>query len=110
VPIAVSLSFQVVKSYEAYLPFPPGHPLLRKGRPSFISLLNQDTMMRFPLIVPERTDPAHRCVPQALARLGLPLNIAFEVGTIEAVKHYVSLGLGRAWSRASVFPQRTWAR
>jgi DNA-binding transcriptional LysR family regulator len=56
--------------------------------------LNQDTVMRFPLIVPERTDPAHSRVSQALARLGLPLNIAFEVGTIEAVKHYVSLGLG----------------
>ena len=49
--------------------------------------------MQYPPIVPEASDPAHSRTVQALADLGLPVNVAFEVGTTETVKHYVELEL-----------------
>ncbi len=95
-PMPESLVFHAVRTYEAYLLLPVGHPLLRRGRPAFKSLLNEQTVLQYPLIVPEQGDPANSRVVQALADLGLPLNVAFEVGTTEALKHYVGLGLGIA--------------
>ena len=91
-----SLVFHPWRSYEAYVLVPPGHPLIRGGIPKFQDLLSPSTLMRYPLIMPERGDPAHSRVAQALERLGLPLNVAFEVGTNETIKHYVEMGLGVA--------------
>ncbi len=91
-----SLVFYPWRTYEAYLLLPVGHRLLRGGRPPFQELVNYSTVMRYPLIAPERGDPAYTRISQALEQLGLPFNVAFEVGTIETVKHYVELGLGLA--------------
>ena len=91
-----SLVFYPWRTYEAYLLLPAGHRLLRGGRPPFQELVNYSTVMQYPLIAPERGDPAYTRISQALEQLGLPFNVAFEVGTIETVKHYVELGLGLA--------------
>jgi len=96
VPVDGGLAFHAWKSFDAYLLVPLGHPLLRLGKPAFTDLLTRENVMRYPLIVPERGDPAHSRVAQALERLGLPFNVAFELGTTDALKHYVRLGLGIA--------------
>ena len=96
VPLPEGLTFHPWKTYEAYLLFPVGHPLMLQGRPAFKDLLNPETVNRNPLIVPERDDPAYSRVVRALDQLGLPFKVAFEVGTIEALKHYVQVGLGIA--------------
>jgi DNA-binding transcriptional LysR family regulator len=91
-----SLAFYPWKTFGAFLLLPIGHPLLRRGRPPFKMLLTRENVLQYPLIVPERGDPAHSRVAQALEELGLPFNVAFEVGTIDALKQYVRLGLGIA--------------
>ena len=91
-----SLAFHPWKTFEAYLVAPKGHPLFRGQRPTVRQLLNYETVARFPLIVPERDDPAYTRVGEGLAKEGFPYNVAFEVGNIETVKHYVTLGLGLA--------------
>ena len=91
-----SLVFYPWRTYEAYIVLPADHPLVRRGRPAFQDLVDYATVMRNPLIMPEPSDPAHSRVAHALVQLGLPYNVAFEVGTNETVKHYVELGLGVA--------------
>lgn len=81
-------------SYEGYILFPPRHPLVRRGMPTLEDLLNPETLMRYPLIVAEMGKQAQDRVAEALHRLGLPFNVAFEIGSTDTVKHYVSRGLG----------------
>lgn len=87
------LVFHPWRTFEAYLILPRGHPLLRHGTPAIKSLLNRETVLRYPLIVGEGQDVELR---EALLRLGLPLNVALEVGNSEVVKRFVSAGLGGA--------------
>ena len=95
-PVPDSFVFEPLRTYQAQFVAPRGHPLFATGTPAIENLLTPKTIDRFPLIAPEHGDSTHAHIREALARLGLPYNIAFEVGTTETVKHYVGLGLGVA--------------
>jgi LysR family cys regulon transcriptional activator len=88
------LVFHPWRSFPAYVLIPLGHPLLRHGIPAFRDLLRPEVLMRFPLIVPEARDRGYRRLADGLRKLGLPFNVALEVGTMEAVKKYAFQGLG----------------
>jgi molybdate transport repressor ModE-like protein len=89
------IDFHQIATYPAYLLLPRGHPLLRHGRPDIHSLMNEETLKRYPLIVPELNGD-HAQWAEPLRRRGLPFCVALEVGTIETVKHYVMRGQGIA--------------
>ena len=86
--------FHPWRTFEAYLLMPLGHPLVRAAKRDFNSLLSPETLMRYPLIVGETQELEHRRVSEGLISRGLPLNVSLAVGSVEAVKQYVSLGLG----------------
>ena len=88
--------FHPWRAFEAYLLTPFGHPLARMAKRDFNALLNPETITRYPLIVGETQELEHHRLRDALISRGLPLNVALAVGSIEAVKRYVSLGLGIA--------------
>ena len=87
--------FHPVATYPAFLVLPRGHPLTRRARDDFTSLLNDETILRYPLIVAE-AQVESRLLKDTLGRLNLPLNIGLEVGTFETLKHYVARGHGIA--------------
>jgi DNA-binding transcriptional LysR family regulator len=89
------LSFELIATFGAYLLMPKGHPLVRLARLDFNSLLNEETIRRYPLIVAEVQIEGY-VVKETFERLKLPLNVGMEVGTLETAKRYVSRGLGIA--------------
>jgi DNA-binding transcriptional LysR family regulator len=89
------LIFERIATYPAFLILPRGHPLVRRARADFRSLLDEETVHRYPLIVSEVQLEGH-LLKDALQRFGLPLNVGWEVSTIDTLKHYVALGLGIA--------------
>jgi len=89
------LIFEQIATYPAFVILPRGHPLVRRGKAGFQSLLNEETVRRYPLIVSE-VQLEGDLLKDALERLGLPLKVALEVSTIDTLKHYVALGLGIA--------------
>jgi DNA-binding transcriptional LysR family regulator len=89
------LDFYPIATYPAYLLTPKGHPLARRARSDFKSLVNAETIMQYPLVVAEVQLEGY-LLKHTFTKLGLPLNIAIEVGTIDTVKHYVARGLGIA--------------
>lgn len=93
--IPKNLIFERIATYPAFLILPRGHSLARRGRADFRSLLDEETVRRYPLIVSEVQLEGH-LLKDALTRLGLPLNVGLEVSTIDTLKHYVALGIGIA--------------
>ena len=94
-PLPDGLVFRPWRTFSAYLLTPLSHPVTRRGKlPAVEDLLNYANVMRYPLIVPEAEEGAPHRVGEALNRLRLPFNVAFEVGTLETVKRYVALGMG----------------
>jgi DNA-binding transcriptional LysR family regulator len=89
------LDFQPIATYSAQLLTPKGHPLARRARTDFASLLNAETVRRYPLIIAESQLEA-KLLGETLARHGLPLTVGIEVGTLESLKQYVARGLGIA--------------
>jgi DNA-binding transcriptional LysR family regulator len=89
------LEFHLIATHPAFLLTSKGHPLARRARIDFDSLLNEETVMRYPLIVAE-VQMQGSILENRLARLKLPLNVGMEVGTFETLKHYVARGLGIA--------------
>lgn len=94
-PLPGDLVFAPWRTFPSYLLIPLDHPLVRRGRPTLLSLLNRETLLRYPLIVPGED---RLRIASVLEHRGLPMNVAFEVATAEAVKRYVarSLGIGIA--------------
>jgi len=90
------LVFYPWRTFEAYLVMPPGHPLARRAKLDFKTLLSRETIARYPLIVGEAQEAEHYRIREALISRGLPLNVALAAGDVEAVKLYVALGLGVA--------------
>lgn len=88
-------SFEPITTFGAYLLTPKGHPLARRARSNFNSLLNEEMIWRYPLIVAEVQLEGY-VVKETFTRLKLPLNVGMEVGTLETAKRYVSRGLGIA--------------
>lgn len=89
------LDFRMIATCPAFLLTQKGHPLARRARADFNSLLNEETIKRFPLIVAE-VQLEGSILKATLARLKLPLNVGMEVGTFDTLKHYVARGLGVA--------------
>ncbi len=59
-------------------------------------ILTEETLSRYPQVVAEIDNREQIRVRDTLERLGLPFNVALEVGNIETVKHYVARGHGIA--------------
>ena len=93
--LPADLRFEKVATYPSYLIFPKGHSLIRRGKSDFMSLLNEETIRHFPLIVSENQLEG-RLLRESLERYGLPLNIGLEVSSFDTLKHYVARGLGIA--------------
>ena len=93
---ANGLVFYPWRTFEAHLVTPLGHPLARRARSDFKSLLNPETILRYPLVVAETQELLRHRLRDALISMGLPLKVAYVVGSMEVLKRYVSLGLGVA--------------
>lgn len=92
-PLPPGITFHPWQSCDGYVVIPVGHPLVRRGLPKFRDLLDEGIVARYPLVIAESQEDRLR-MEQALRSRGLPLNVAFEVGTLETVKRYVAMGLG----------------
>jgi len=88
--------FHPWRCYNACLILPRGHPLLSRGQPAIRDLLNEETILRYPLVSTEEDDPDDQRVQETLRREGLPYNVRLHVGNLQTVKHYVARGLGIA--------------
>jgi DNA-binding transcriptional LysR family regulator len=93
--ISEDLSFHAIATYPACLICPKGHPLARRAREDFRSMLSDGMAGRYPLIILEvqRENPRFR---QAFEQHQVPFNVGLEVTTIDTLKHYVARGLGVA--------------
>jgi DNA-binding transcriptional LysR family regulator len=91
-----NLVFHPWRTYQACLILPRGHALLRGGQPSIRDLLNEATIMRYPLVSTGEDDPDDQRVQETLRREGLPYHVRLHVGNLQTVKHYVARGLGIA--------------
>ncbi len=92
--LAGEVVFHPLQTYRAYVLMRRGHPLARRGPPEIESLLTEETLNRYPLIVAETDDPEHGPIRKVLTNQGLPYNVAVEAGTFETLKHYVAEGFG----------------
>ena len=90
------LKFHPWRVFKSYILIPRGHPLARRRIPTIQDILNEETLLRYPLVVPEIDNREQHRVRQRLERLGLPFNVALEVGNAETVKIYVARGHGIA--------------
>ncbi len=95
-PIPSELKFHPWRVFKSYILIPRGHPLARRGIPTIQDILNEETLLRYPQVVAEIDNREHHRVKEVLERLGLPFNVALEVGNIETVKYYVARGHGIA--------------
>ena len=103
------LSFQPIATYPAFLVLQKGHPLARRAREDFQSLLADRFAAHYPLIILEvqREDPRLR---ETIERYQLPFNVALEVSTVDTLKHYVARGLGIAVVTGFAVTQEDYAR
>lgn len=90
------LKFHSWRTFKSYILISRGHPLARRRIPTIEDILNEETLLRYPQIVSEIDDQDQDRVKEGLERLGLPFNVALEVGNIETVKFYVARGHGIA--------------
>jgi DNA-binding transcriptional LysR family regulator len=93
--IPKELDFHPIATYAAYLVTQKGHPLARRARTDFKSLLNEETVGKYPLVVAEAQIEGY-LLKDTFAQLGLPLNVGIEVGTFDTLKTYVARGFGVA--------------
>jgi len=89
------VGFHPVANYPAYLVTQKGHPLARRARADFMSVLNEETVRRYPLVVAE-VQLEGFLLRETFAQHNLPLNIGIEVDTFDTLKLYVARGLGVA--------------
>ncbi|WP_392340379.1 LysR family transcriptional regulator [Moritella marina] len=89
------LRFQVIKSYPSCLIMAKGHPLTDAANADIYSVLTKEVLDKYPLIFLDCQQEGFR-LTQVLANLDIQLLVSLEVGTVNALKHYVSLGLGVA--------------
>lgn len=89
------LRFQAIETYPSCLIMAKGHNLTGAAKADIHSVLTKETLDKYPLIFQDSKQEGLRLV-EALANLDLQLCASLEVGTVNALKHYVSLGLGIA--------------
>ncbi len=90
------LKFHPWRVFKSYILIPRGHPLARRRIPTIQDILNEETLLRYPQVVAAVENREQHRVRERLERLGLPYNVALEVGNIETVKYYVARGHGIA--------------
>jgi DNA-binding transcriptional LysR family regulator len=95
-PIPPELVFHPWRTFKSYVLVPRGHPLARRKVPTMEDILTEETLSRYPQVVAEIDNREQIRVRDTLERLGLPFNVALEVGNIETVKYYVAHGHGLA--------------
>ena len=107
--IPAELTFHPIATYPAYLLLPKGHALARRAQAGFQAVLSDAMTGRYPLIILEvqREDPRLR---EAFERHSIPFTVAFEVSTIDTLKHYVARGMGIAVISGSSVTQEDRAR
>lgn len=88
--------FHPWRTFRAYVLVPRGHPLARRKIPTMQDILTEETLSRYPQVVAEIDNREQLRVRSTLERLGLPFNVALEVGNFETVKYYVAHGHGLA--------------
>ncbi len=88
--------FHSWRTFKAYVLIPRGHPLARRKIPTIQDILTEETLSRYPQVVAEIENREQLRVRNTLERLGLPFNVALEVGNFETVKYYVAHGHGLA--------------
>ena len=93
--VPAELSFHLITTHPAYLLTSKGHPLARRARSDFESLLNEETIKQYPLIVAEVQIEGYT-LEDTFTRLGLSLNVGMEVGSVNTLKQYVARNLGVA--------------
>jgi len=100
IPSSQSMSADLVfypwRIFKAYVLVPRGHPLAINKIPTLEDLMNKEALQQYPQVVASSIDTQERRVKQAMERLGLPFNVALEVGNVETLKHYVAQGHGLA--------------
>jgi len=89
------LVFRPIATYAAMFLTPKGHPLARRARADFMSILNVETVTSHPMIVAEIQRHGGK-LESTFARLKLPLTISMEVDSLETLKTCVGHGLGVA--------------
>jgi DNA-binding transcriptional LysR family regulator len=94
--LPTDIAFHAWRKFKSYILVPRGHPVARQAIPTFNDFLNKETLSRYPQVVAEIEGEDHNRVRKGLERLGLPYNVALEVGNLETVKHYVAHGYGFA--------------
>ena len=95
-PMPSELKFHPWRVFKSYILIPRGHPLARRRIPTIQDILNEETLLHYPLVITAIENWEQHRVRQRLERLGLPFNVALEVGNIETVKYYVAHGHGLA--------------
>ncbi|HSG66102.1 MAG TPA: LysR family transcriptional regulator [Gammaproteobacteria bacterium] len=85
-----------IGTHEAVMLLPKGHPLARRAQTDFSSIVNAETVRQYPLIVAE-VQRDGGVLEDTFARLGLPLEVAIEVDSLDAMKRYAAHGLGIAF-------------
>ncbi len=95
-PMPLEIEFRPWRVFKSYILIPRDHPLARRNIPTLQDILNEETLLRYPQVVAEIDNQEQNRVREGLERLGLPFNVALEVGNIETVKYYVAHGHGIA--------------
>jgi DNA-binding transcriptional LysR family regulator len=90
------LVFHAWRTFRAYVLVPKGHPLTMRRTPTIEDILTKDTLSQFPQVITTLEDGESDRVRDGLERLGLPFNVALEVGDLNNVKHYAANGHGLA--------------
>ncbi|HKE87351.1 MAG TPA: LysR family transcriptional regulator [Vicinamibacterales bacterium] len=94
-PLPEELKFQAIATCPAYVLLRKGHPLAYRARHDFRALAGDGTVGHYPLIILEVQRQDGR-LEKLFAQHQIPYNVAFEVTTIDTLKHYVARGLGAA--------------
>jgi molybdate transport repressor ModE-like protein len=95
-PMPPEVVFHPWRTFKAYVLVPRSHPLARRKVPTMQDILTEETLSRYPQVVAEIDNWELLRVRSTLERLGLPFNVALEVGNAETVKYYVAQGHGLA--------------
>ena len=95
-PMPPEVVFHPWRTFKAYVLVHRGHPLARRKIPTMQDILTEETLSRYPQVVAEIDNREQLRVRVTLERLGLPFNVALEVGNYETVKYYVAHGHGLA--------------
>ena len=95
-PVPPEMVFHAWRTFKAYVLVPRGHPLARHKIPTMHDILNEETLSRYPQVMAEIDEREKLRIKDQLERLGLPFNVALEVGNNETVKYYVAQHQGLA--------------